>query len=203
MEYSIHYLTDSPEKVIAQIKRREKVVITEHLQADEWRRAFRVVALEQGKDASAFAPQLPIEEHYVRIVVKKWDYMVSVFPIIETVWQQANLMWVGKIHRKKSSPTQQFGILHIMKTSDRLCLLQVGRLGKLITEEEIDILQKDYTAHPLTLRSLGCTTLRKAWLQNLPTQDDDMFYDFPLFLPDNWKKIWNITQETTLVINCQ
>ena len=63
---------------------------------------------------------------------------------------------------------------------------------------EVKLLEKEN----ITLRSLD-HSIAQTWLQHYPLQQNyDEFYDFPLFLPDDWDKKWRVVEETAFSFFC-
>ena len=200
VQIAAHYLTCKPERIISQIKRREKKVVAEYYLAEQATQIIKQSLLENKENDISFPPHPPIEEMFEKLIVKNWGGMVSVFPVFETALQLYNETWV-KFNRRRGTPHQEFGALSVVRESNKI-FFEVWRGGEQVTCEERTLLQQGIATQSLTLRFLGLDSLKKTWLHNFSFRDNEVFCDFPLFLPENWEKIWQITGSTQFTIFC-
>ena len=188
-ECAIHCLTDEPEKIIKQIRRKEKQMIKSYAED------VRVC------NPSAFnRPEM--EDCCERIIVKNWGTMISIFPLLRTIYQQVSTPWVISVDKKRNSPTQKFGSLHVWRSALNLRLF-VRQSGETTVSEEADLCGRDLNKQAATLRDYTLDSLCQTWLHNFSTPDDEFYYNFPLLLPFDWDKRWQITKETKLSIYCK
>ena len=111
--YAFHYLSDCSDKIVLQIKRREKKVIDDYVEKERLNKLVK----SDNKDLFCIPT---MEEMLEKIVVMSWGKMVSVYPMLKTDYQFLNQTWIMKIDQKKSSPTQKYGSLYAIKGVDSL-----------------------------------------------------------------------------------
>jgi hypothetical protein len=198
---SIHYITNDSKKIIQQIARREHKCIDDYYMGIELEKSFQKAFEDRAtNNVDNVCPQRPktIQEYMEETVIRKWKGVLSVYPILETMWQRENETWVKCDTRKRSS-TQKYAAMLFGATSHELHFL-MWRSGDLINTWTFDIDIWHDAQGDLTLRKLGSEELISEWLRVLPPGFDfekpNELLDFRLTLPNNWREQWSLVGKT-------
>jgi hypothetical protein len=195
---STHYITDESKKIIEQIIRREHKCIDDFYTRTELEKAFQKTFSD--KTSNGIFPPRPhtIQEYMEETVIKKWSGVLSVYPMLETVWQRMNETWT-KCDTRKKSITQRYAAMSFGATSHKLHIL-LWRAGDLINTWSFDIDILRDSQWDLTLRKLNSEELINEWLRVLPSEINmekpNELLDFRLVLPKNWREQWNMQEKT-------
>lgn len=192
-QIAMHYHAAEPDKIIERIKRKEKKVLSDYYEEERLR-------LMWSKD-DFFRPitdqYFPtIDERFEQVVVKAWNFGISVYPILVTEYQFDNETWV-KFDSREKSISQKFGSLAVWKDTQNLYFSFYKR-GQIFHEEEynLGLVKNTYTN---TIQSICTKDTLDLWIKCC---HNDMYADeavnFPLYLPDDWESIWKCTHKTRL-----
>ena len=205
MKFSFHHLTLEPEKIIRNIINKEKKAVEDYGLALE----FEKTIIEAGyrKDVlpnSSFVPMSKLGNTPEQVVVKKWNNIISIYPMTVTQYQENNVPWpVNKCDSYINSITQKYG--SIMVYWDAVSL-KLGFLlkGNVISEKEMLIDASLIDSGEYTLQKCAPKEMLQAILHSeAANQSECLNLDIPLMLPSDWKDSWVVGKQTQLVTICE
>ena len=191
---SMHYYCTDHTLILDQILHREKKAIQGFEKSLSLNKEmFRVF----GNDDNPLDQQNPLDNYMETVIVKKWDNVLSVYPLLCTAEQIANESWV-KHDTRRSGVAQKHASLFVGQ-NDRETHVELWMAGEFVCGMDIATAEGSL----LTVADL-CEKNREIcdkWHQASP--DGHSFDALPLFLPPDWREIWPYRIRSTYVIECQ
>jgi len=194
MNISVHYLTLDPSRIIKQITNREKRAIEDYytdIEIYEWQR----------RRSTELQPNWPtIDEALEQVVVKTWEDVLSVYPIVVTPYQEDNETWV-KCDTRSKSFAQKHGCIFI-GIKETTFHFEFWKHGDNLIYEDIPIDLSSMSIEELTLqRSVPMDILQKIQFDT-PEKLGSPMFDIPLALPTMWEEKWTVYKKTQFTSFC-
>jgi len=191
---SMHYYCTDHTLLLDQILRREKKAIKEFEKSLCLNKeVFRVF----GNDDNLLAQQNPLDHFMETVIIKKWDNVLSVYPLLCTAEHMVNESWV-KHDTRISSVAQKYASLFVGQ-NDWETHIELWIAGEFVCEANSAVTD----THILTLAGL-CdehSNIRSRWIQASP--DGTRYDELPLFLPPDWKETWAHKAKSKYVAECE
>ena len=191
---SMHYYCTDHTLILDQILHREKKAIQGFEKSLSLNKEmFRVF----GNDDNPLDQQNPLDNYMETVIVKKWDNVLSVYPLLCTGEQIANESWV-KHDTRRSSVTQKYASLFVGQ-NDKKTHVELWIAGVFVCDSNSTPL--DGTTPTLACLCTKNSDILNKWVQASP--DGYSFDELPLFLPQDWQKTWSCTAKSRYVVECQ
>lgn len=191
---SMHYYSTDHAAIIGQILRREKKAIQNF--KSEFSLNNQMVSAFESDNRQLIQPP-SLDDFMEIVVVKKWDNILSVYPLICTPEQMQNESWV-KHDTRKSSVTQKYASLFVGQ-NEKETHIEFWRTGKYVCDSNIALTDNSVTTL-IDLRE-NCNDLYQKWVKAAP--DSYLIDELPLFLPPNWKDEWSYAPCSQYTIVCE
>ncbi|MDR0571068.1 MAG: hypothetical protein LBG71_07620 [Clostridiales Family XIII bacterium] len=198
MKMSCHYLAqhEDIDKLISQIKRREKEAI-------KHRRQALTSLINMNKLQGIPLPRdITMDDFMEQVVVVSRYNVISTYASITTEFQELQNTWI-KFDTRPGGLAQKYAAL-MFGLRGRSARIEVCQKGEVIEKCEYELDSRLPIDSGLYFQDLGCSEIRHAWISALSRQClSESALNIPLLLPADWDSAYLIRQKTQYATFCE